>query len=105
VQGGAGYVVSAGRFGKLAGAAVMKPPVKPGDVLRLHENDYLYGLGMLHLRVTKVGAVQRLVNQDWIDLEGLTLRSDGSPASNQVRHAVVRVGALRTALQRPEGTS
>ncbi len=73
----------------------MKPPVKPGDVVRVGETDYLYGLGELHLRVTKVGSVQRLANNDWVDLEGLTLRSDGSPASDRVRHAVVRVSALK----------
>ena len=73
----------------------MSTPINPGDVIRVGENDYLYGLGELHLRVTKVGGVQRLANNDWVDLEGLTLRSDGSLASDRVRHAIVRVSALK----------
>jgi len=83
----------------------MKPQIKPGDVIRVNETDYLYGIGVLHLRVTKVGTVQRLANNDWIDLEGLTLRADGTLASDRVRHAVVRISALRSGIQRPAASS
>jgi len=75
-----------------------------GDVLQLNEPDYLYGTGVLRLRVTKVGTVQRLGGNDWVDLEGLTLRPDGTEASHQPRHTVVRVSALRSAIQPPEAT-
>ena len=83
----------------------MRSSVKPGDVIRVNETDYLYGIGVLHLRVTKVGTIQRLANNDWVDLEGLTLHSDGTEATNRVRHAVVRVSALRNGIQRPGATS
>lgn len=73
----------------------MKPPIKPGDVIHVNQNDYLYGLGDLHLRVTKVGAVQRLANAEWVDVEGLAVLEDGTPATDRVRHAVVRVSALK----------
>jgi len=60
---------------------------------------------LLRLRVTKVGQVQRLANNDWLTVEGLTLKADGTPASNTVRQAVVRLKALPTAIQRLEGPS
>ena len=76
-----------------------------GIQLHLNEPDYLYGTGTLWLRVTKVGTVQRLGGNDWLDVEGLTLRADGTPLSTEPRHAVVRVSALRAGLQRPEATT
>ena len=83
----------------------MTAPLKPGNVLHLNEPDYLYGTGILRLRVTKVGTVLRLGGNDWLDVEGLTLRADGTPLSTEPRHAVVRVSALRAGLQRPEATT
>ena len=83
----------------------MTASIKPGDVLHLNEPGYLYGTGMLRLRVTKVGVVQRLGGNDWLDVEGVTLMADGTPLRAQPRHAVVRVSALRAGLQRPEATS
>ena len=58
----------------------MSAPIKPGDVLRVNEPDYMYGRGVLFLRVSKVGIVQRLWDGDWLDLEGFTLRPDGTQA-------------------------
>src|SRR2546430_15052881 len=75
-----------------------KPPVAVGDVLHIYEPDYLYGIGILRLRVTKVGTVQRLGGNDWVDLEGMTLRPDGTELSSPPRHAVARGSALRTGL-------
>src|SRR2546430_2698262 len=63
--------------------APMTAPLTPGDVLHLNEPDYLYGTGVLRLRVTKVGTVQRLGGNDWLDVEGLTFRADGTELSSQ----------------------
>jgi hypothetical protein len=71
------------------------PPVRPGDVLRLNEADYMYGRGFLILRVTKVGRLQRLPDGVWLDLEGLQLRTDGTQMWPQPRHALVRLSAIR----------
>jgi hypothetical protein len=77
------------------------PPVKPGDVLRLNEPDYMYGRGFLILHVAKVGHVQQLPDGPWLDLEGLQLRSDGvTPLGPQPRHALIRLSAIR---RRPTG--
>lgn len=75
-------------------------PLKVGDVLHINEPDYLYGTGLLRLQVTKVGAVQQLAGNAWVDVEGLTLASDGTPLGQQPRHAVIRVSALRYGLQK-----
>ena len=74
-------------------------PLKVGDVLHINEPDYLYGAGPLRLQVTKVGAVQQLGGHPWVDVEGLMLAADGTPRSQQPRHAVVRVSALRYGLR------
>jgi len=83
----------------------MTPPIKPGDVLRVGEPDYLYGTGPLILRVTRVGRVQQLQGGLWLDLEGLTLRADGSQIGSEPQHAVVRLSAIRHGLRRPEARS
>lgn len=80
-------------------------PIKPGDVLKVNEPDYMYGRGVLTLRVTKVGAVQRLQDGPWLDLEGLDLRPDGTQMGTSPRQVLVRVTALRGAIQRPWGKS
>lgn len=76
-------------------------PLKVGDVLHINEPDYLYGTGVLRLRVTKVGAVQQLGGNAWISVEGVTLAPDGTQFGRKPRHAVVRARALRYGLQRP----
>jgi hypothetical protein len=76
-------------------------PLNVGDVLHINEPDYLYGTGPLLLRVTKVGAVQQLGGNAWIELDGLVLAADGTPLSQQLRHAVVRLSALRYGLRTP----
>jgi hypothetical protein len=77
------------------------PPLKVGDVLHINEPDYLYGTGVLRLRITKVGAVQQLAGHAWISVEGFTLAPDGTQFGQKPRHAVVRVRALRYGLQPP----
>ena len=73
----------------------MNSLIKTGEVLRVTEPDYMYGTGDLILKVTKVGSVQRLRDGEWINLEGLKLRQDGSQVSHEPRQALVRLSALR----------
>jgi hypothetical protein len=75
--------------------------LKPGDVIDVREPDYLYGVGQLKLRVTKIGPVRRLRDGDWLDLEGLALRPDGSQLDFQPRRALVRLSALGNRPRRP----
>ena len=79
----------------------MNGPLKPGDVLRVNEPDYRYGTGVLWLRVSKVGRAQRLPDGDWLDLEGFTLRADGTQVSHEPRQVLVRTTILQAALRRP----
>lgn len=78
----------------------MIAPVKVGDVIRVAEADYCFGTGFLKMRVTEVGAVQQRQDGAWVSLVGYELRPDGSHASPQPRHALVRVRAL-TGRQKP----
>lgn len=65
-----------------------------GDVIEVDDNDYKYGTGRLIMRVTTIGSRQRTPDGDWVDLDGLELRPDGTQLGAQPRHAVVRVNAL-----------
>jgi len=73
----------------------MSGPLKVGDVIKVAEPDYCYGLGELHLKITKIGPVQEQKDGPWVSLEGLTLRSDGSQTDTRSRHALVRVRGIR----------
>jgi hypothetical protein len=66
-----------------------------GDVIAVDDKDYKYGTGRLILRVTTIGNRQSTADGDWLDLDGLELRSDGTQLGVQPRHAAVRVTALR----------
>lgn len=68
------------------------PPVKPGDVLRLAEDDYRFGVGPLTLRVSALIHVQQLSDGPWLYLRGVTIRRDGS--DGQDRQVLVRLSAL-----------
>ena len=68
--------------------------LKIGDVIDVGERDK-FGTGRLILRVTKIGGRQSMADGDWVDLDGLELRADGSQLGVQPRHAAVRVTALR----------
>jgi hypothetical protein len=83
----------------------MSGPVKVGDVIRVAEADYKYGTGILRLSISKVGRAERLADGDWLDLEGFTLRADGTQVSPAPRQVLVRVNALRGAVQRRETKS
>jgi hypothetical protein len=66
-----------------------------GDVITADETDYRYGTGPLILRVTQIG--QRVSDPDgeWVDLEGLELRQDGTQISQRPRPVCVRVRGMR----------
>ena len=66
-----------------------------GDVIAVDDKDYKYGTGRLILRVTTIGSRQSRADGDWLDLDGLELRPDGTQLGVQPRHAAVRVTALR----------
>jgi hypothetical protein len=66
-----------------------------GDVIAVDDKDYKYGTGRLILRVTTIGNRQSTADGDWVDLDGLELRPDGTQLGVQPRHAAVRVTALR----------
>jgi hypothetical protein len=55
----------------------------------------MYGYGLLVLRVTEVGTVQRDGDEDWVYLKGIQLREDGTPLRAEPRYALVRLAALR----------
>lgn len=67
-------------------------PVQIGQVLRLTEEDYRFGLGPLTLRVTGMLHVQELGDGLWVYLRGVTLRRDGSDGPD--RQVLVRLAAL-----------
>ena len=73
----------------------MTAVLKIGDVLDLSDRDYKYGTGRLILRVTKIIGRAPAVDGEWVNLDGLELRSDGTQLSPLPRHAAVRVNALR----------
>ncbi len=69
--------------------------LRVGDVIDVDDKDYKYGTGRLILRVTTIGNRQSTADGDWLDLDGLELRSDGTQLGVQPRHAAIRVTALR----------
>lgn len=94
---------TAAGFGQVAGAGSEpagmtkpdpKPPVTVGQVVRVAERDFMYGLGELVLRVTAVGDVLHLSDGPWLELTGVQLRHDESVYLPRPRHALVRLSAL-----------
>jgi hypothetical protein len=68
--------------------------LKIGDVIEVDEQHYMYGTGKLIMRVTRIGDRTRAADGEWLDLDGLELRADGSQLGSEPRHAAVRVGAV-----------
>jgi hypothetical protein len=50
--------------------------IQPGQVIRVREADYLYGLGDLVLRVVAVGGVEHLPDGEWLNVRGVQLARD-----------------------------
>ena len=70
----------------------MTTPVKVGDVIRVREPDYCYGLGDLVLRITAfVGS--DVADPEWVTLKGIELAWNGTDRGERV--ALVRRSAIR----------
>ena len=70
-----------------------EPLVQVGDVVQLPEAHYLYGSGVLTMRVTAVGAdLEKYPSLEWVGLKGTEIRWDGS--DGEERQVMVRVGIL-----------
>ncbi len=65
--------------------------VKVGQVIRVPEEHYCYGRGMLTLRVTAVDPSPH-PNLEWLRVMGVEIGSDGSDGKE--RTVLVRVSAL-----------
>ncbi|MDT5030532.1 MAG: hypothetical protein QOC94_703 [Actinoplanes sp.] len=65
---------------------------KPGEVLKIHEDNYRYGIGELVLRVTEVRSVQLLPDGDWLTVTGVQLSWNGSDLVE--REVLVRLSSL-----------
>ena len=66
--------------------------MRVGDVLRLSEEDYRFGVGPLTIRVTALLHVQYLQDGPWLYLQGTPIRWDGKDADQ--RQILVRLSAL-----------
>ena len=65
---------------------------KPGDILKIHENNYRYGVGELVLRVTAVREVQHRDDGAWLTVEGVQLAWNGAVVGE--RETLVRLNSL-----------
>ncbi len=63
----------------------------------------MHGTGHLTLRVTRIGEQVQVHDDEWLKLEGLALRADGTQLDPSPRPALVRMRALRIAP--PAGSS
>lgn len=73
--------------------------LRAGDVISVAEPDYMYGRGMLTMRLTAVPD-ERAQHPalEWVRLTGVCIRWDGSEGPE--REAIVRVAALGAATVR-----
>jgi hypothetical protein len=78
---------------RVATGTPMNPTIKPGDVLRIPEEHYRYGLGTLILEVTEVGTVDRAPDGDWLHIKGIQRMWNGNRLPS--REVLVRLSALR----------
>jgi hypothetical protein len=69
--------------------------LKLGDVIDVAERDYMYGTGRLVLRLMTIGDKHRLADGEWLDVDGLELRTDGTQLGPRPRHVLVRLNAVR----------
>lgn len=70
----------------------MTAPIRAGQVIRVPERHYCYGIGTLTLRVTEVDPRPH-PNLEWIRIKGVEIRWDGADGDH--RDVLVRVTALR----------
>lgn len=85
------------------GAVPKGPPVlgsiRPGQVLKLPEALYLYGVGELTIRVTRVGMVGRLADGEWLPVAGVEIAWNGKELG--VREVLVHLDGLARLRRRP----
>jgi hypothetical protein len=67
-------------------------PVEVGDVIKLSETDYRYGVGALRMRVQLVGDVSLEDGIRWVQLIGVQINYDGR--DGVTRHIQARLVAL-----------
>ncbi len=72
---------------------------QPGEVMKIQEVNYRYGLGELVLRVTGVGEVVQLSDGDWLTVIGIQVAWDGSDLAE--REILVRLSSLVKPRGRP----
>lgn len=72
-----------------------------GDVIEVGDQNYMYGTGHLTLRVTCIGGRIYVHDDEWLNVEGLALRADGSQLGQKPRPALVRMRAVRIAAPPP----
>ncbi|WP_433531013.1 hypothetical protein ACQPYA_02485 [Micromonospora sp. CA-263727] len=66
-------------------------------MIEVGDQDYKHGNGHLFLRVTRIGDQVRLHDDEWLEVESLALRADGTQLDPSPRPALVRMRALRIA--------
>jgi hypothetical protein len=74
---------------------VSGPLVQVGEVIRVAERDYCFGIGELRMRITIVPASARIPGLEWVELVGIPLARDGRVGPE--RAVLIRVAALRVA--------
>jgi hypothetical protein len=67
--------------------------VKPGQIIRLAESDYMYGRGEVTMRIIRVRLdISKWYDGRWVWLEGVPIRWDGT--DGEPRTLLARVSAL-----------
>jgi hypothetical protein len=77
--------------------AVRRPPLRPGDVLELRDEEYMFGEGTLLVRVVALYELRKWRNGHWVLLGAIELW----PRAYRRRDVLVRVEALRTQRREP----
>jgi len=72
---------------------------RPGDVLKIHEDNYRYGVGELVLRVTAIGGALRLDDGDWLTVVGIQIAWNGADVGEL--QVAVRLSRLIPQRRRP----
>jgi hypothetical protein len=72
---------------------------KPGDVLKIHEDNYCYGQGELVLRVTAIREVVELADGDWLTVLDVQIGWNGADVCQ--REVLVRLSSLVPRRRRP----
>ncbi|MDG4831108.1 hypothetical protein O7627_17580 [Solwaraspora sp. WMMD1047] len=68
-------------------------PVRVGDLIRIPESEYCYGVGELLMRITVVPASAHVPGLEWVELAGVPIGHRGR--EGDPRSALVRASALR----------